>query len=404
MAILRHHHKNDDKILVASTAPSVRVTIAEEFGCDSGSLSTMKMVDALRRIGFDYVFDTNFTADLTIIEEANEFISRVLANVSTNDKYITKRRNDDAIAPLPMFTSCCPGWVNMVEKCYPDLIPHLSSCRSPQGMMGSLIKHYVSKKYSSWNKKQIISVSIMPCVAKKDEAWREQLNIDTAENDFVLTTRELGHLFRLNGIHWDSLKEDPTDSDCLYDSMLGESTGASVIFGATGGVMEAALRTARDTLMPKNKQLTLDNIDFKDVRGLQGVKDATIRLDLAKETANELGLPTPLEVKVAVAHQGGEMRNFIDSGKWKNYHFIEMMACRGGCIGGGGQPKSLDPFVIEKRLQSIYGIDKSLKNRKSHENSEVKALYDDFLHKPNSHVAHRYLHTHYKDRSDEVYG
>ena len=362
-----------NKIIICSTAPSIRVAISEEFGDDPGTINTKQMISACRQCGFNYVFDTNFTADLTIIEEGTEFINRLNGNAI------------DGNNTLPMFTSCCPGWINMVEKVYPQLIPHLSSCKSPQGMMGSLIKNYIYNKHElnkkGYSKKDIINVSIMPCVAKKDEIIRPQLIGDV---DYVLTTREFARLCKNYDVHWHSL---PCDDSVQFDSIMGEASGAAIIFGATGGVMEAALRTAYELVMKQ----TLPKIDFHDVRGLDGVKEAIIMLG-------------DLPLKVAVVHQGREIRNFIDNKKYLDYDFIEIMMCKGGCIGGGGQPKSLDPNVLIKRINSIYEIDKELNIRKSHENKEVNELYKDFLGEPNGHKAHELLHTHYKDRSKDVIG
>eukprot|EP00485_Elphidium_margaritaceum_P024267 CAMPEP_0202712786 /NCGR_PEP_ID=MMETSP1385-20130828/45635_1 /ASSEMBLY_ACC=CAM_ASM_000861 /TAXON_ID=933848 /ORGANISM="Elphidium margaritaceum" /LENGTH=500 /DNA_ID=CAMNT_0049372939 /DNA_START=572 /DNA_END=2074 /DNA_ORIENTATION=+ len=361
------------KVICVSTAPATRVSISEEFGYDPGTISTEQMISALRACGFDYVFDTNFTADLTIVEEGTEFIHRLNGNALDDNN------------TLPMFTSCCPGWINMVEKLYPQLIPHISSCKSPQGMMGSLIKNYIYTKHKLDEKgyapEDIINVSIMPCVAKKDEMLRPALAGDV---DYVLTVREFARLCRNYGVRWHSLK---ADKSVHFDSVLGESTGAAVIFGASGGVMEAALRTAYELVMKE----TLPQIDFFDVRGMKGVKDATVMLgDIA--------------LKVAVVHGGSNIRNFIESKKYLDYHFVEIMACKGGCIGGGGQPKSLDPDVLMKRIRSIYTIDEQLALRKSHENEEVKQLYADFLGEPNGHKAHELLHTHYSDRSHTVTG
>eukprot|EP01083_Nonionella_stella_P161407 528646_1 len=372
MELIESKH-DKHKVLVCSTAPAIRVALSEEFNGDPGAISTKQMISACRQCGFDYVFDTNFTADLTIIEEGTEFINRL--NGAAMDGNNT----------LPMFTSCCPGWINMVEKVYPELIPHISSCKSPQGMMGSLIKNYIYSKHQlnakGYRKEDIVNVSIMPCVAKKDEIRRPQLFGDV---NYVLTTREFAKLCKMYDIRWHSL---PVDGEERFDSILGESSGASVIFGASGGVMEAALRTAYELVMKE----TLPQIDFKEIRGIKGVKDATVMLgDLA--------------LKVAVVHQGREIREFIESGKYLDYHFIECMMCKGGCIGGGGQPKSLDPDVLLKRMKSIYAIDEQLTIRKSHENTEVNQLYLDFLGEANGHKSHELLHTHYTDRSHDVIG
>jgi iron-only hydrogenase group A len=351
-------HK-DDRIIIASTAPAVRVAISEEFGLPPGSISTGHMVAALRKCGFDKVFDTNFAADLTTVEEANEFIARVKAG-----------------GPFPMFTSCCPAWINMVEKIYPELIPNISSCRSPQAMMGSLVKTFYAKEIGVAPEK-IVLASIMPCTAKKDEIQREQLAGDT---DYVLTTRELAKLFRLNDVNFVSLEE----SD--FDAPLGLSTGAAAIFGATGGVMESALRTAYETITGKS----LPSVDLNAVRGLEGIRDAVVDVE-------------GLGVKVAVANGGANVRKLIEKvlAKEVDYHFIEIMECRGGCVGGGGEPKSMDKDILSKRIGGIYKIDHDMKLRKAHDSPAIKEIYENFLGKPNSHIAHELLHTHYHSRKDE---
>ena len=352
-----------EKILIVQTAPSVRVAIGEEFGMAPGTISTGQMVAALRRLGFDYVFDTNFGADLTIVEEGNEFL---------------KRLQEGDLDEMPMFTSCCPAWVNLVEKVYPQLRTRLSSAKSPQGMLSALVKTYFAEKLGV-SPEDIFHVSIMPCTAKKDEAIRKQLVVNGVPAvDAVLTTRELGKLIKLKKIPFANLPEED------YDDPLGISTGAAALFGVTGGVMEAALRTAYEVATGK----TLPKIVFNEVRGLEGIREAEIDIDGKK-------------VRVAVAHGLANARKLIEkilAGEVK-YNFVEIMACPGGCIGGGGQPYSKDPDILAKRAEAIYTIDELKTIRKSHENPAIKKLYEEYLGEPLSHKAHELLHTHYEDRS-----
>lgn len=352
-----------EKILIVQTAPSVRVAIGEEFGMAPGTISTGQMVAALRRLGFDYVFDTNFGADLTIVEEGNEFL---------------KRLQEGDLDEMPMFTSCCPAWVNLVEKVYPQLRTRLSSAKSPQGMLSALVKTYFAEKLGV-SPEDIFHVSIMPCTAKKDEALRKQLIVNGVPAvDAVLTTRELGKLIKLKKIPFANLPEED------YDDPLGISTGAAALFGVTGGVMEAALRTAYEVATGK----TLPKIVFNEVRGLEGIREAEIDIDGKK-------------VRVAVAHGLANARKLIEkilAGEVK-YNFVEIMACPGGCIGGGGQPYSKDPDILAKRAEAIYTIDELKTIRKSHENPAIKKLYEEYLGEPLSHKAHELLHTHYEDRS-----
>jgi len=356
-------------VTVVQTAPAVRVTISEAFGFPPGQISTGQLVAALRALGFDYVFDTNFTADLTIMEEGSELLDRVSKG-----------------GPFPMFTSCCPGWINMAEKVYPEFIPNLSTCKSPQQMFGAVAKSYFAKKIGR-HPSEIKVVSIMPCVAKKDEASRKELYNEEAKAqdiDYVLTTRELARLIKMARpkIHFGALEET------VYDSPLGESSGAAVIFGATGGVMEAALRTAYAITAPKGKE-SMPRLEFEEVRGLQGIRMATIDLH---------GTP----INVAVANQGANLRELcekIKKGDAPNLHFVEMMACRAGCIGGAGNPKdAVDTELLKHRAAAIYTDDAAKKIRTSHENPDVQRLYTEFLGKPLGHLSHKLLHTHYTAR------
>jgi len=350
-----------EKFVVVQTAPAVRVSLGEEFGMEPGEIVTGKLVSALRALGFDNVFDTNFTADLTIIEEGHELLQRIQDG-----------------GTLPMLTSCSPGWINFIEQYYPELLAHVSSCKSPQQMFGALAKGYYAEKIGK-TPDEIFSVSIMPCTAKKYEADRDEMSVD-GENpdvDVVLTTRELGKMLKQAGVDFNKLEEDE------YDAPFGLSTGAAVIFGATGGVMEAALRTVYEVVTGE----TLESLDFKMVRGLEGIKEAEV--DLAGTI-----------VKVAVAHSLSNARKvmeLIKDGK-AEYAFIEIMCCPGGCIGGGGQPLGGTDELRLKRIDAIYRADKGLPLRKSHENPAVTQLYEEFLEKPLGEKSHHLLHTHYHSR------
>lgn len=345
------------KHVVVQTAPAVRVALGEALGMGPGSIVTGKMVAALRRLGFDRVFDTDFTADLTILEEGNELLERL----SHHGK-------------LPMITSCSPGWVNFIEILYPDLLDHLSTAKSPQQMFGALVKTYYAEK-TGIDPKDIVSVSIMPCTAKKAESVRPEMKSSGYQDvDYVLTTRELGRMIREAGLDFGKLEKEE------FDAPLGIATGAGVIFGATGGVMEAALRTVAEVVTGK----PLDCIDFHGVRGLTGIKEAEV--DLGK-----------VKVKVAVAHTLANARMLLDkirAGE-ADYQFIEVMACPGGCIGGGGQPVPVCAETRQKRVDAIYECDQCSTLRKSHDNPAVKELYDTWLGKPLGEKSHKLLHTHY---------
>ena len=352
-----------EKPVMVQIAPAVRVGISEEFGLAPGSISTGKLVSALKALGFDYVFDTNFAADLTIMEEGTEFIGRLQQNQN-----------------LPILTSCCPAWVNFVEHEYPDLINHLSTCRSPQGMFSPIARYYFADKVLNKKPDEVIIISIMPCVAKKYEVAREELGQDgIIDTDLSITVRELARMIKEAGLDLANLDESE------FDSPLGYSTGAADIFGVTGGVLEAALRTAYEVITDE----TLENIDFKAVRGMEGIKEASI--DINGTTVN-----------VAAASSLGNARVLMDelrAGKSK-YHIIEIMACPGGCVAGGGQPYHHGDYdIIKKRAQGLYNIDESKKLRKSHENPSIITLYNEFLDKPCSNIAHKYLHTHYFNKS-----
>ena len=355
-----------DKYVVVQTAPAVRAALGEEFGLPIGTDVEGKMVAALRRLGFDKVFDTDFSADLTIMEESNELIERV-----TNG------------GALPLITSCSPGWIKFCEHYYPDMIPNLSTCKSPQQMFGAVLKTYYAEKMGIPADK-IVSVSVMPCTAKKFEVGREdQSAAGVPDLDYSLTTRELGRMISEAGIDFVGLP------DGEYDNPLGEYTGAAVIFGATGGVMEAALRTAVEKISGKE----LESLEFTDVRGVEGIKEASYNVE-------PLG-----QVNVAVASGLANARKLLDmikSGE-KNYHFVEIMACPGGCVNGGGQPhvpskirNAVDVRAV--RGASLYNIDASKGIRKSHENPMIIKLYDEWYGQPGSEKAHHALHTSYVAR------
>ncbi|MDW7658894.1 MAG: NADH-dependent [FeFe] hydrogenase, group A6 [Bacillota bacterium] len=353
---------NPDLHVIVQTAPAVRVSIGEEFGMEPGSISTGKMVTSLRRLGFDKIFDTDFTADLTIIEEGNELLERI--------------QNGGV---LPMITSCSPGWINFIEQYYPDLLPHLSSCKSPQQMFGALAKSYYAKSLDI-DPSKIFVTSIMPCTAKKYEAARPEMRIDGRypDVDAVLTTRELGRMLRQAGIDFAQLPEEP------YDDPFGLTTGAGVIFGSTGGVMEAALRTVYEKVTGK----TLQSLDFHGVRGLAGIKEAEVDLN-------------GLVAKVAVTHTLSNAAIVLDKIRdgTSQYHFIEVMCCPGGCIGGGGQPYHTTNDLRLKRIAAIYQADRQMPLRKSHQNPAVLKLYENYLEKPLSEKSHHLLHTTYQNRS-----
>ena len=346
------------KHVIVQTAPATRVALGEALGMNSGLIVTGKMVASLRRLGFDKVFDTDFTADLTIMEEGHELLHRL------QNKGV-----------LPMVTSCSPGWVNFIELMYPDLLPHLSTAKSPQQMFGALAKTYYAEK-TGIDVKNIVSVSIMPCTAKKAEAVRPEFAANGVQDvDYVLTTRELGRMIKESGIDFAALPAEE------YDAPFGISTGAGVIFGSSGGVMEAALRTVAEVVTGK----TLESIDFKEVRGLAGIKEAAVPIG-------------DLTVKIAVANTLSNARIMMDkirAGE-ADYQFIEIMACPGGCIGGGGQPVPVCEETRLNRIAAIYECDQGSQLRKSHENPAIKELYDTWLGKPLGEKSHHLLHTHYK--------
>ena len=360
-----------DTITVVQVAPAVRVAWAEELGIDSDIFSTPKMVGVLKQIGFDYVFDTDFAADLTIMEEGTELLQRL-------NKYLA----GDRTVKIPLMTSCCPGWVSFMEKHFPELGENLSTAKSPQQMFGAIAKNYLAPKLGI-DRRNFIVVSVMPCVAKKSEAARPEFGKDgDPDVNISITTRELAHMIRFANMNFDELEE----SD--FDRPLGESTGAGVIFGTTGGVIEAAVRTAYEIQTKK----TLPKLDFTELRGLAGIRSATIDFD---------GVP----VKIGIAHGLGNARRLVEeirAGR-SPYHAIEIMACPGGCINGGGQPYHRgNEELLKRRAEALYAEDAAKPLRKSHENPDIQALYEEFLGEPCGPLSHELLHTRYYDRKPVV--
>lgn len=366
--------KDPDKVLIVSTSPSVRVSLGEAFGMQRGSFVEGKMIALLRKLGADYVLDTNFAADMTIVEEASELVERL----TTHNK------------PLPQFTSCCPAWVKFAEIYYPELLPNISSAKSPIGMQGPTIKTYFAKKMGI-DPKKIVNVALTPCTAKKFEIRRGEMNASARylnlpglrDMDHVITTRELADWAKKADIDFSTLE------DSKFDKLMGEASGAGVIFGNTGGVMEAAVRTAYEfvTHEPAPKEL----YTLEPVRGMQEIREAAV----------EIGT---LRLQLAVIYGTSNVRSFLSMAKesGKHYDFIEVMTCPGGCIGGGGQPKAdveERRTMVDSRIESLYKRDAQMKLRKSHENPELKQLYEEFYRKPLSPIAEEMLHTSYTDRS-----
>lgn len=369
--------KDPDKIVVVSTAPAVRVALGDEFGLDQGAFVEGKMVSLLKKLGADYVLDVNFAADLTIMEEASELIERVTKNSPH----------------LPQFTSCCPSWVEFAETFYPELIPNLSSTKSPIGMQGATIKTYFAKKMGI-DPAKIVNVTIAPCTSKKFEIRREEMNSSgkylgdetIRDNDFVVTTRELAAWAKAADIDFASLE------DTAFDRIMGEASGAGLIFGNTGGVMEAALRTAYEFIT--KEKAPAEFFELTPVRGFDEIKEASVTIG-------------DLTLNVAAIYGTGNVRKFLEKMKeeGKQYHFIEVMTCPGGCIGGAGQPKHRKPqmaAVRDARVNGIYNHDKEMTLRTSYENSEIQELYKEFYGHPLSELSEKLLHTHYTDRSKDL--
>jgi len=362
---------NPKKTVVVQTAPAVRAALGEEFGLEPGTLVTGKLVAALRRLGFDYVFDTDFSADLTIMEEGTELLNRLKGHL-----------DGDPNVRIPLLTSCCPGWVNFFEHNFPDLLDVPSTAKSPQQMFGAIAKSYFAEKIGV-SREDLIVVSIMPCLAKKYECQRDEFKVDgNPDVDYSISTRELAAFIKQANIDFLGLPDEE------FDDPLGESSGAGVIFGNTGGVIEAACRTAYELYTGK----TLDKVEFHELRGMEGIRSATVDFD-------------GLKLNIGIAHGLGNARKLLDevrAGK-SQYHAIEIMACPGGCISGGGQPYThLKEEILVKRTAALYTEDQRKAIRKSHENPSIIKLYNEFLGEPGSHRAHSLLHTEYFPKSNEV--
>nr|WNF20782.1 hydrogenase [synthetic construct] len=373
------------KHVCVQVAPAVRVAIAETLGLAPGATTPKQLAEGLRRLGFDEVFDTLFGADLTIMEEGSELLHRLTEHLEAHP------HSDE---PLPMFTSCCPGWIAMLEKSYPDLIPYVSSCKSPQMMLAAMVKSYLAEK-KGIAPKDMVMVSIMPCTRKQSEADRDWFCVDAdptlRQLDHVITTVELGNIFKERGINLAELPEGE------WDNPMGVGSGAGVLFGTTGGVMEAALRTAYELFTGT----PLPRLSLSEVRGLEGIKESTLHLTPGptspfKAFAGADGRGG-ITLRVAVANGLGNAKKLItkmQAGEAK-YDFVEIMACPAGCVGGGGQPRSTDKAITQKRQAAMYDLDERAVIRRSHENPLIGALYEKFLGEPNGHKAHELLHTHY---------
>lgn len=370
--------EDPSKTVIVQTAPSIRAALGECFGCEPGTRVTGKMTTALRELGFDRVFDTNFAADLTIMEEGSELLVR-----------LKKALVDQEDSHLPMFTSCSPGWIKFAEYYFPEFLSNISTCKSPQQMFGAIAKTYYAQKIGVAARDMTV-VSIMPCTAKKFEAQRSEMNDSGVQDvDYVLTTREIGQMIRQAGIDFMSLP------DGKMDAPLGLSSGAADIFANTGGVMEAALRTAYELIT--GRELPMDQLHVKPIVGLEGIKEASV---VIKGTQPDWSFLEGVQLNVAVVHGLGNTRKLLErikSGE-KNYHFVEVMTCPGGCIGGGGQPRLTDERVLKKRMAAIYAEDEGKVLRKSFENEQIQQLYKEFLGAPLGEKSHRLLHTGYIDR------
>lgn len=369
---------NPDKHVVVQTAPAIRAALGECFGMEPGTLVTGKMVTALKLIGFDKVFDTNFAADLTIMEEGTELLMRLKNKLTENGE-----------AALPQFSSCSPGWINYMEYYFPEMMENVSTCKSPQQMFGALAKSYYAQK-NNIDPKDIIVVSVMPCTAKKYEAARPEMNDSGYQDvDYVLTTRELGKMIKQAGIEFTALP------DTQMDNPLGLSSGAADIFANTGGVMEAAIRTVYEIVT--GRELPTEQLHLKPLMGLEGIKTASLKIE---NTVPEWSFLEGVELKVAVSHGLGNTSQLIKRiNDGEVFHFVEVMTCPGGCIGGGGQPRFTTNEVREKRIAAIYREDEGKSLRKSHENPHIQQIYAEFFEKPLSHISHKLLHTHYTKKS-----
>lgn len=373
---------DEDKHVIVQTAPATRIALGEDLGMEAGSIVTGKMAAALRRLGFDSVLDTDFTADLTIMEEGTELLTRLKRALVDKDPTVK----------LPMTTSCSPGWIKFIEHMYPEYLENVSTCKSPQQMFGALAKTYYAQKRGI-DPAKIVSVSIMPCTAKKFEANRPEMRDSGYQDvDMGLTTRELAVMIKQAGIDFKELPDEK------FDSLMGKSSGAAVIFGATGGVMEAALRTAYEIVT--GREVPFKNLNITPVRGMEGVKEAAVKIENVLPAWSFL---EGVELKTVVAHgltNANKVMQAVKNGT-ADWHFIEIMACPGGCLGGGGQPIPTTPEIRKKRAEAIYREDEGMAIRKSHENPEIKQIYEEFLEEPLSHKSHWLLHTHYQARKRE---
>jgi iron-only hydrogenase group A len=368
--------------VVVQTAPAIRAALGEEFGYEPGTRVTGKMVAALRRLGFDSIFDTNFTADLTIMEEGTELLTR-----------LKKALVDKEDVALPMFTSCSPGWINFAEFYFPQFLPNISTCKSPQQMFGAVAKSFYAQKIGI-KPEDMIVVSVMPCTAKKFEAQRPEMNANGVPDvDYVLTTREFAKMIKEAGLDFRSLPDEQMDAP------LGLSSGAADIFANTGGVMEAALRTAYEIVT--GRELPVDNLHVTPITGLDGIKEASLVIE---NTIDDWKFLEGVELKVAVSHGLGNTRRLLEHIKANGcpYHFVEVMTCVGGCVGGGGQPRFTDDSVRLKRIAGIYAEDEGKKIRKSHENPDIQKLYAEYLGAPLGEKSHHLLHTHYTPKKKTV--
>ena len=367
------------KHVIVQTAPAIRAALGECFGNEPGTLVTGKMVTALRQLGFNSVFDTNFSADLTIMEEGTELLMR-----------LKKALVDKKPVALPQFTSCCPGWIKFMEYYYPKYLPNLSTCKSPQQMFGAVAKTYYADKIGV-KAEDMVVVSIMPCTAKKYENQRSEMNDSgVIDVDYVLTTRELGRMINQAGVEFNALE------DGKMDAPLGLSSGAADIFANSGGVMEAAIRTAYEIVT--GRELPMENLHIAPIMGLDGVKKVSLKIEGTVEAWSFL---EGVELKVAVAHSLSNARKVMEAVKnGEELHFVEVMSCPGGCIGGAGQPRFTDDAKREKRISAIYKEDEGKKLRKSHANPEITQIYKEFLGEPLSKISHKLLHTHYVERDD----
>lgn len=372
--------EDKDKIVIMQTAPSPRAAIGEEFGYPPGTRVTKRLNAALRRMGFDKVFDTNFAADLTIMEEGTELLERLHKAIVKKDKSVK----------IPMFTSCSPGWVKFAEHYYPEYVEHLSSCKSPQQMFGAVIKTYWAEK-AGIDPSKLRVVALMPCSAKKFECNRPEMRSSGFKDvDYGLTTRELAKMIKEAGIH---LKDMPEED---FDNPLGMGSGAGMIFGATGGVMEAAIRTVYELVT--GRPVPFKGLDIMPIRGMENVREASLKLE---DTLPDFKWLEGVTLKIAVAHGTANAKVFMEKLKKGelDYHFIEIMACPGGCLGGGGQPIPTTLEIRKERAKAIYDEDHALELRKSHDNPYIKKIYEEFLGKPGSHKSHELLHTHFTRRS-----